>query len=110
MEELFEKIQRFELKYKDTLIEWLELVKNQKSNHFWRPNDVNDTYAMKLYENSNMHDSALSDFEEQADKNILCTYLKYNSSKSARVIIPFSFNYQEPEIDLVLNPINLVSS
>jgi len=103
-DELFEKIQNFERKYADTLIEWLKLVKAQNDNIAWRPNNRSDEYGMKLYENSCKHDRTLRDFEKQVDKNILCTYLKYHCANSEQVTYPFSFSYKEPNVDLVLCP------
>jgi hypothetical protein len=97
----FNKVQAFERKHSKALVRWLKLVKSQKENFTWRPDD-DDPYAWALYENSRKHSDALSAFEEKADKNVLLTYLKYNPG--GRRTYPFTFNYGEGFRDLALEP------
>lgn len=103
-EELFEKIQNFERKYADILIEWLRLIKENKINHCLSPNNPNDAYGMMLYKKSCECGNKLTSFVKNTDRNILCTYLKYHNSNRERITYPWCFNYHEPEIDLALNP------
>ena len=100
--ETFDKIQAFEKKYAEILIEWLTLVKNKNNNHAWQPKSWKDSYGVALYENSIKHGNKLSEFEADTHKDILLTYLKYRPDCRN---YPYTFNYKEPSTDLALNPV-----
>ncbi len=101
--ETFEKVQSFLEKYADVLLEWLKLVKKYKDSHCWKPNKMNDPYAVALYENSLKQTEVLRKFVSKTHKDILLTYLKYHPD--ARITYPVFFTYKEPSTDLALHPV-----
>ena len=103
--EMKKKLDAFLDKHAQLLLDWLNLLKDQRDKHCWRPNNANDLFALSRYEESCKADQKLSQFEKATDKNILLTYLKYIGVRTPKDgIWPFTFNYEEPKIDLVLNP------
>lgn len=103
-QEINEKLELFLDNHAQILVEWLTLVQLRRNHHVWEPRRgaPNYDYRMGLFKLSIKHNNAASNFEESVDKNILLTYLKYHNENGEQIIYPFTFNYKEPSIDMVL--------